>query len=378
MRVALVAKSDIDTAIDLANTLHELDISVNLYFSHAHFAREMDDADQPVERLYDLELLPPACRVRLFKLPRMRDPRSFIVMRRLAQIIRDDGVDIVHVLSGPDEFWLAVLACLFRGFPVASTMIVPKQNIGDHPPQFITFIINKLLTLGSDVVIVNGKDQVSLVQKLYHVPSNRIVYIRLGARTTAVKWSCRKINEEPGTVLFFGRTDQYKGLEYLVRAQPVISHHLPYARILIAGRGKDLERCLNLIQDKSKFEIHDGFFTGDVAAAFFERASLVAIPYISASTSGVLLTAYGFGKPVVTTNVGCLSEYVKEGVTGLMIPPRDSERLAKAIIHLLSDDALRHKMGEEAKRWVGNEEKELARQTLKVYEKAISTHNKRY
>jgi glycosyltransferase involved in cell wall biosynthesis len=98
------------------------------------------------------------------------------------------------------------------------------------------------------------------------------------------------------------------------------------------------------------------------------------LPYISASTSGILMTAYVFGKPVVATRVGSLPEYVEDGVTGLLVPPADVEQLADTIIWLLSDEALCHRMGENAARWADEEQKKIAMQSLSAYEKAISIH----
>jgi len=130
-----------------------------------------------------------------------------------------------------------------------------------------------------------------------------------------------------------------------------------------------------MMQDRSRFEVHDGFVPGDEMAAFFQRASVVALPYLSASTSGILMTALVFGKPVVATRVGCLPEYVEDGVTGLLVPPADAERLADAIVRLLTDDALRHRMGQNAKRWAHDRRQTAASKTLRTYEKAIVTNH---
>ena len=376
MHVGLISFVDIEYALDVANALNELGISVTLYLSHARTARVVGSPDRPVERLYELKLLPPACRVRLLHLPRMRDPRSFFLIRKLIRIIRNDEVDLIHILVGPGEIWLAVLACFLRSIPVVSTMIIPKPNVGEDLPAFVLLGVNKLLAYGSDLVIVNGEDQVGVVQKLYGLPASRVAYVPLNPRTTSVKWAEKRNFEESGTVLFFGRAHPHKGLEYLMRAQPIISHHVPHARIVISGYGWTLERCRQMIQDSSKFEIHEGFVPPDVMAALFERASLVALPYISASTSGVLLTAYGFGKPVVATSVGCLPEYVKDGVTGLLVPPCDVEKLADAIIRLLSDDVLRHRMGDNAAAWVYEQQENVALQTQWAYERVIAIHRK--
>jgi starch synthase len=377
MHVGLACLHDIESGLDLANALDEVGIFVTLYLSHALAAELVSTTDRTVERLYELELVPQACVVRLFRFPRMRDPRSLGIVRRICQTMRDDGVDVVHILMGPGELWFAVLACLVRDIPVASTMVIPKpvrDVLADFVPTFVLPAVSKLLTYGSDVIIVNGINQVAHVQDICGVPASRIVYVPLCARITAVKWAGRRHAEEPGTVLFFGRADPRKGLDYLVRAQPIITRHVPRARIVIAAHGKDLERCRQMIQDSSRFEIHEGFVPGDVMAAFYQKACVVALPYLSASTSGVLLDSYAFGKPVVTTTVGSLPEYVEDGVTGLLVPPADVGRLAKAIVRLLSDDTVRHRMGENATRWVNERQKGIAAQLLRAYEKAICIH----
>jgi glycosyltransferase involved in cell wall biosynthesis len=373
MHVGLVTIGDVVYTLDLANELiKETGVSVTLYMCHAHTIHQLGNLERPIERLYEVGLLDRRCDVRLIQLPRMRDLRSISVFYRLSQAMRDDGLDVAHILIGPDELWLAVLAYLLRDIPVTSTMIVPKPNIGERFPFLFIWAIQKLLTYGSNVIIINGADQVQLVQRLYGLSANRVIHVPLSVRTTAVEWSPRSAPEEPGTILFFGRADPHKGLEYLVRAQPIISRQVPEARILISAHGKELARCRELIQDHSKFEIMEGFVPGDAMAVIFQRASLVALPYLSASTSGVLITAYSHAKPVVATRVGCLPEYIEDGITGFLVPPADIEELAHAIIRLLSDNTLRQNMAKNIRQWLEERQRDIARRTVEAYKMAIS------
>jgi len=386
MRVCLVVANDLDYGLDLADTLDKASMSVTLYLSHTRLglylpngrsAHGFKPADHLIQRLYELRLVPSACDVRVFRFPRIRDPRSFLVVRRIVQSIRKERVDLVHILMGPGELWIAVLACLLCDVPVVSTIIIPKPNVGESLPAFVLWALHRLLVYGSNVVIVNGAEQVPLVHRLYGIPTNRIAYVPLGPRSTALKWCSQGEGEEPGTVLFCGRAHPHKGLEYLVRAQPIINRQVSHARIIIAAHGDELERCRTMIQDASKFEIHEGFVPSDQLAAFFQRASVVTLPYLSASTSGILNTAYVFGKPVVATTVGCLPEYVVEGVTGLLVPPSDSERLANAVVRLLLDNALRKRMGRNARHWIDEEQKKVAELSLRAYEEAIGAYKNR-
>ncbi len=371
MHVGIVSESDVDSSFDLANVLHQAGAAVTLYLSYARTARSVGSPDRPLETLTELGLLDPGIQTRLFRFPRMRDPRSLRVVRTMIQAMHADKIDVAHILAGDGELWLAVLACLLRDIPTVSTMIIPNANVGGGLPAWWVRATNHLVARGSGLTIVNGERQVAQVQQMYHVPANRLSYVPLCARTTAVRWARNKTPEEPGTILFFGRVEPHKGLEYLVRAQPRISRCVPEARIVISGYGSDLERCRRMIQDESKFEIHEGYASGAEMAGFFQRAGVVVLPYISASTSGILGTAFVFSKPVVATRVGCLPEYVQDGVTGLLVPPRDIERLADAIVRVLSEDDLRHTLGENAGRWIDEQQRQIAASTCQVYDQCI-------
>jgi glycosyltransferase involved in cell wall biosynthesis len=67
---------------------------------------------------------------------------------------------------------------------------------------------------------------------------------------------------------------------------------------------------------------------------------VIVCPYRDATQSGVVLTAYAFGVPVVVSAVGGLIEYVEHGRTGLVVPPGDANALAAAVGQLLLDPIL--------------------------------------
>lgn len=372
MHIGLITRSQTDYVLDLANSFMAEGQTVTMYLDYAQAVEEIGNTRQPVDEIYNTGLLPKNCQVRLLRSPRMRNLRSLAFFRKLAQSMRNDNVDVVHILLNPGEIWLAILALLLKDIPVVTTIIVPVANIGERLPASIVWGINKLAINGSNMVIVNGATQIELVKRIYGISVERIAYIPLSMYARVAKWRNNSILEEPATVLFFGRAHPQKGLEYLVRAQPLISRKVPGARFLISAHGEDLQRCREMIHDQSKFEITEGVVSADVMAAFFQRSSLVALPYISASTSGVLVTAYSFAKPVVASRVGSLTEYVEDSITGLLVEPANVEELADAIVRLLLDVDLRHRMGANAENWIAAMQRNSIEQTLGVYQKAIS------
>ena len=375
IHVGLITRCEVPYTLDLANQLCEAGLSVTLYLCREHTIAEVGDSENPLESLYKLGLVPRKCRVRLIQLPRMRSLRSLSVFHSLARTIREDRVDVVHLLVASDEIWFAVLPHLLHGMPVVSTMTQPTRDIGERSPFLVIWAIQKLLTMGSDHLIVNGEDQPELLRKHYQVSIDRTSFIPLSVRTTAIKMATKPVVEERATVLFFGRAVPHKGLEYLVKAETLIAHHVPDVRILIVAHGNDLERCLKMIKDADRFEIHPEFVTGSEMAEYFKRACLVVVPYLVSTSSGVLMTAYAFGKPVVASNIAGLKEYVEPDSTGLLVPPGDTKQLADAIIRLLSDNKLRQRLGARAQRWAQEWQENVTRKTVEAYEHAMMAHS---
>jgi glycosyltransferase involved in cell wall biosynthesis len=182
------------------------------------------------------------------------------------------------------------------------------------------------------------------------------------------------VPEEAHTVLFFGRIWAYKGLEYLIRAEPLITAVVPDVKIVIAGKGEDLAGYRRLMVHPERFVVRNYFIPTAETDTLFRQASIVVLPYVEASQSGVVPLAYTYGKPVVVTNVGSLTDIVVDGVTGYVVPPRQVEPLAQALTCLLQDTSLRRQFGANGKLKIRTEcsPRAVAQRTYAVYRLAIN------
>lgn len=185
------------------------------------------------------------------------------------------------------------------------------------------------------------------------------------------------IVEDPNLILFFGRIYEYKGLDYLIKAEPLITKEMPDAKIVIAGTGEDFKKYEDMMANKDHFIVYNHHISYKEGAEIFQKCSLVALPYVDASQSGVISTAYGFKKPVVVTDVGSLAESVDNNVTGLIIPPRDPEALAAAIVRLMKDAELRKRMGENGYRKLHTDMswERIVAMTEDVYRQSLNSRN---
>jgi len=174
-------------------------------------------------------------------------------------------------------------------------------------------------------------------------------------------------------VLFFGRIWPYKGLDHLIRAEPLISARVTDVRFVIAGRGEDFARYRAMMRDPDRFTVINEFVSSERRAQLFAEAAVVVLPYVEASQSGVIPIAYAHEKPVVATSVGGLPEAVEDGRTGFVVPPRDERALADAVVQLLEDRRLRRAMGAAGRRKLEDEwsPAKVAEATLRVYDLAL-------
>jgi glycosyltransferase involved in cell wall biosynthesis len=82
------------------------------------------------------------------------------------------------------------------------------------------------------------------------------------------------------------------------------------------------------------------FIPAEEVPAIFQRASIIALPYLDATQSGVAALAATYGRPVVASRTGGLPEMVREGLSGLLVEPGDPDQLANAIRALVEQPAL--------------------------------------
>ena len=155
-------------------------------------------------------------------------------------------------------------------------------------------------------------------------------------------------------VLFVGRIIPRKGLTYLIEAAKPIVKENANAAFVIVGNGPLRKK---LTSDLERFNLSKNFiFLGDVAEtvlpALYNCADVFAFPSIQEGQGIALLEAQASGKPVVAFRVGGVNEAVSDGNSGLLVERGSSDRLAEAILKLLSNPSLRQKMGEKGREFV--------------------------
>jgi len=160
----------------------------------------------------------------------------------------------------------------------------------------------------------------------------------------------------------------YKGHDMVIEALPKISSQIPDIVYLIVGSGGDLERLEGLVQKLGLEEkvIFVGYIPDEELPLYYSACDLFIMPSrdkIEKDGRGkkvegfgiVFLEANACGKPVIGGRSGGIEDAVIDGMTGLLIDPNNVDEIAKAIIRLLTDDALAQRLGKQGRNRVVNE-----------------------
>jgi glycosyltransferase involved in cell wall biosynthesis len=321
--------------------------------------------------------LDPAVQLLSFHSPRLRQPlRQLQTIRKVFREIQTFAPDVVHYQGFHP--WLDLALPLWHRYPLVCTVHDFRPHTGDKLSQKTPFWVEMFVRRCADQLIVHSEHIRALMAQQLGGASENISlmpHIQIGQELVPPQ----PIKEEEHMILFFGRIWEYKGLEYLIRAEPLISARVPDVRIMIAGQGEEFSRYSRMMVHPERFIVHNEFISEERTAEYFQRASIVVLPYIEASQSGVIPLAYSAARPVVATTVGGLPEMVEHGRTGYLVASRDEKGLADALVRLLLDRNLRREMGANGRRKVELEcsPDDIALKTLEVYRRAVANSQTR-
>jgi glycosyltransferase involved in cell wall biosynthesis len=306
-------------------------------------------------------------------------------MRRVWQGVIALRPDIVH-FTGP-YLWNVLLARRFRkeGIPTIHTLHDMDPHRGTHFKMLVPFW-NELILRSVDHVLVHGERyRARLLRR--GLPADRVTYTPLmhlfvsyeRDLTLAELERCESLrcSYEP-FMLFFGRLEHYKGIDYLLTAYAELSSppgngedgRPRVGELVLAGPGDlsgmwagELPRGVT---------VRNRLIGDEEAVDLFRRCSLVVLPYVDATQSALIPAAYFFHKPVVASRAGALAEYVEAGKTGLIVEPDHPPSLARALSSVLANPERLHQMGEAGHDWYRLRRKQEAGALFSLYSRVAA------
>lgn len=293
--------------------------------------------------------------VNTFAVPgRVRSVRALPAITAVRQRLRSWRPDIVHAHDNADPRLLV----LTRGMRLVVTVHDPRPHLGAASPIWLRVQARKAWLRRADRIIVHGEALRDVLAE--DIARERIAVVPHGADVAAEPLP---VPSAPA-VLLFGRLEPYKGLRVLLEAMRLVWRERPDTRLVVAGTGPEAA----VVPDDPRVERVEGYVPEAQLDALFARATLVALPYLEGSQSGVGLQAIARGVPVVASRVGSLPELTARD---LVVPPGDAAALAAALLRTLGHHgALRERTLDHAGRHFSWDV--LAERSLALYREVLA------
>jgi phosphatidylinositol alpha-mannosyltransferase len=203
----------------------------------------------------------------------------------------------------------------------------------------------------------------------YNIIPNGVDVERFSAKVAPLE----EFQDSKTNILFVGRPEKRKGLDYLLRAYRAVKAKRPDTRLIVVGAGK-FERYQH---DAKSMRLRDVVFRSfvplDELSRYHHSADIFCAPATGFESQGaVLLEAMAAGLPIVASNIAGYASVLTHGEEGLLALPRDVDGLADALITLIDDPPLREQMAREGKRralsysWA-----RVSQQVLSYYERLL-------
>ena len=181
-------------------------------------------------------------------------------------------------------------------------------------------------------IICDCEDTKRVLMERYDIPEEKMIVI-----TCAIdgkNFFFLNQQKDPNSILYIGRIDKRKGIEFLIRSMPEVVKQIPDARLLVGGKGSYLEKMKSLVKqlDLERNVTFLGFIPDDQLNSLYNRVQCVVVPSIFEGFGMTVIEALAAGTRVVGTDVDGIRSTLTSGDYGPLVPYGDRRALAGAII----------------------------------------------
>jgi glycosyltransferase involved in cell wall biosynthesis len=215
------------------------------------------------------------------------------------------------------------------------------QNLFPHETSFLDKFLTKLVFKNAHFFLTLSKEDVGKLKRL--IPDAKVEYIveptweeHFVSGKIDKREAQKTLSLEGNVILFFGFVREYKGLMYLIESLPKVLKEIDVDLLIVGEFWDEKQKYLDKIKEngiEKNIKIIDKYVSNKEVGLYFSASDVVVLPYVSSTESGIIQVAFGFNKPVIATNVGGNPDLIEHDKTGLLVPPRDPDALAEAIIY---------------------------------------------
>ncbi len=276
------------------------------------------------------------------------------IAREIAEFLESERFDIIHTHGGISGFYGRWAARRCRVPVIIHTLHgIHYLHYRNALLKWLFVLLERYFSRFTDALIFVSKADKKKGQKYNLAPEKKMHVIENGIDFSVLSLRAAGTNDghDIGTgsvqhiVGTVARLHRQKGLAYFIKAAKKLSQAYPKVKVTIVGEGPQrhklerLNRRLGLL-DTVRFmgERKDAIEILSMFDVFVLPSLWEGLPY-------ALIEAGALGRAVVASDIDGNCEIIKDGETGVLVPPKDTDALASSIIKLLSDEETRNRMG---------------------------------
>jgi glycosyltransferase involved in cell wall biosynthesis len=283
---------------------------------------------------------------------------NLLTLVKICSILRRMKVDIVQPFLTPATFF-AILAALLCRTPVK--IVTERSGLGRKrgtPLRYRLYLrAEDFLTHFADWVVPNSNAgehyliERGIDRRRVKVIYNGIDYHRVNSTEEKIREIKHELNVAPGgkVVGIIATLFPVKNHAIFLQAAALIDQSLPGTRFALVGDGPLRSQLESLSSELGLASKATFFGSQRDVGAYLSALDIAVLTSDTEGCSNFLLEAMALGKAVVATDAGGNRELVQHGETGVLVPPRDSKAVAKAVIDLIQHPEKAASMGQKAR-----------------------------
>jgi glycosyltransferase involved in cell wall biosynthesis len=251
----------------------------------------------------------------------------YFLAQEIKKHIKENNFDIIHSTTNcKTSLFLLPTIWKFR-----NTLYTAHDPIPHKKKSFIGNILKNDLYLlcYRNILLLSDSLEAEFVERNRH-KFKKIFHSGLGVYDFLTSFPIDK-NRFGKYILFFGRIDQYKGVDLLISAYDKTEAFNNGIKLVIAGRTTP---GYMINQDNKNVVFLNKYLENVELANLIYHSFFVVLPYRTATQSGCVFSAFAFNKPVLATRVGDLPKQVNDK-TGCIIPPNDEQAIKMGIDYMM-------------------------------------------
>jgi len=269
---------------------------------------------------------------------------SFKLNLSIKRLIKEHKIDIAHFGGGPGGVFLVKKLDI----PVVYTAYhTYYQQYKSVPNQQWKWVFSKFEPIGyhfaDKIISISTGTQQALIDH-YGIDREKITVIPPGVDIKKFH-PANDTKKIPNSLLFVGRLDRRKGIDFLIETMPLVIKKKPEIRLFVAGKGRLLSKLRELARENNLAENIRflKFVPDEDLPEWYNRVEGVVVPSIFEGFGVTIIEAMACGVPVIATNVDGIRDIIENNENGILVEYDNKEELAGQIINLLNSPQLRER-----------------------------------